>query len=340
MILRSTLSAYRAAQVVVVIGVLMASLFVASYSIALGRPMPNHIPTAVVGDRKPYAALINTLQQQVDGALEFHPYPSRAAPEAAMKRQTMKAALILGPQPPLLLVSSAASAPVAGVLTAAVERVGEALAPHAAAPLHAVDIRPLPDTDPQGLIGFYVTFAATFLGFSIMFNLRAHEPRMSPRSWLAFIAVLGIVGGLALTVIADLMIGALRGPFLEIWAAAAAQIVVTALFTSTMIVLLGRWAIVPAWLLFTAVGNPSAGGAVSAPILPAVYAFFGHYLPTGATVAVIHNATYFHDARHPEPIVVQLLWLVGSLAALLISIRALHWTPVSDSDDVADIAVR
>jgi hypothetical protein len=48
----------------------------------------------------------------------------------------------------------------------------------------------------------------------------------------------------------------------------AAQIAVTALFTATMIVLFGRWAIIPAWPLFGAVGNPSAGGAVSAPLLP------------------------------------------------------------------------
>jgi hypothetical protein len=104
-----------------------------------------------------------------------------------------------------------------------------------------------------------------------------------------------------------------------------------------MIVLLGRWAIVPAWLLFTAVGNPSAGGAVAAPLLPALYAFCGHYLPTGATVAIIHNAVYFHDAQHLEPVVVQVAWLVGSLAALLISVRVMHWSPTDDSDKPAEV---
>jgi hypothetical protein len=182
-----------------------------------------------------------------------------------------------------------------------------------------------------------VTFAAVLLGFSIMFNLRAHEPQLSPRAWLAFIGVLAVVGGFALTVVADRVVGALRGPFLEIWAAVAAQIAVTALFTSTMIVLLGRWAIVPAWLLFTVVGNPSAGGAVAAPLLPALYAFCGHYLPTGATVAIIHNAAYFHDAQHLEPVVVQVAWLVGSLAALLISVRVMHWSPTDDSDKPAEV---
>jgi hypothetical protein len=331
---------YRTGQVIVVIGTLLASLFVASYSVALGRPTPHHIPTGIVGDPAQHPVLIDALQQQVSGALEFHPYPSRPAAEAAMNRQIMKAALILGPQPPQLLVSSAASAPLAALLRAAVEQVGLQLAPNSAPPLHTFDIRPLPRTDPQGVIGFYVTFAAVLLGLSMMFNLRAHEPQLSLRGWLAFIGVLGIVGGLALTVVAGLIVGALRGPFLEIWAAVGAQIVVTALLSSAMIVLLGRWAIIPAWLLFIAVGNPSAGGAVSAPLLPGLYAFLGRFLPTGATVAIVHNAAYFHDAQHLEPIVVQVAWLVGSLAALLIFARATHWSPTGDSGNPAEVPDR
>jgi hypothetical protein len=334
---RSVLSIYRTGQVVVVIGTLLASLFVASYSVALGRPVPHHIPTGIVGNPEQHPVLIDALQRQVDGALEFHPYPSRSAAEAAINDQIMKAALIFGPNPPLLLVSSAASAPVAALLATAAEQVGQQLAPNSAPPLHTIDIRPLPRTDPNGMIGFYVTFAATILGFSMMFNLRAHEPQLSPRAWLAFIGVLAVVGGLALTVVAHQVVGALRGPFLEIWAAVGAQIAVTALLTSTMIVLLGRWAIVPAWLLFTAVGNPSAGGAVAAPLLPKLYAFFGSYLPTGATVAIVHNVVYFHDAQHLRPIVVQVAWLVGGLAALLISIRATHWNPTGQPDEPANV---
>jgi hypothetical protein len=334
---RSVLSIYRTGQVVVVISTLLASLFVASYSIALGRPVPHHIDTAVVGNPEQYPALIDALQRQMDGAIDLNPYPSRAAAEAAMNQQTMNAALILGPQPPQLLVSSAASAPLAGLLTTAAEQVGQQLAPNAPAPLHTVDIRPLPPTDPHGMIGFYVTFAAVLLGFSVMFNLRAHEPQLSPRAWLAFIGVLAVVGGFALTVVADWIVGALRGPFLEIWAAVAAQIAVTALLTSTMIVLLGRWAIVPAWLLFTVIGNPSAGGAVEAPVLPKLYDFFGRYLPTGATVAIVHNAAYFHHAQHLEPIVVEVAWLVGCLAAFLISIRVIRWSPTGDLDEPADV---
>ncbi len=52
-----------------------------------------------------------------------------------------------------------------------------------------------------------------------------------------------------------------------------------AVVCSTMIVLIGRWAIIPTWLLFVILGNTSSGGAVAPPLLPPPYAFIGRFLP-------------------------------------------------------------
>ena len=79
----------------------------------------------------------------------------------------------------------------------------------------------------------------------------------------ACIAGLAAIGGLVLTLIVDRLIGALHGPFLELWAAVAAE--VAALFNSAMLALVGRWAIVPTRGLFIAIGNVSSGGAVAPP---------------------------------------------------------------------------
>jgi hypothetical protein len=35
--------------------------------------------------------------------------------------------------------------------------------------------------------------------------------------------------------------------------------------------------------------------------------------------------------------VVQVAWLVGSLVALLISVRVTHWCPTGDADEPADV---
>ncbi|MCW2637767.1 MAG: hypothetical protein JWP76_73, partial [Dactylosporangium sp.] len=58
---------------------------------------------------------------------------------------------------------------------------------------------------------------------------------------------------------------------------------------------------------------------------------------TGATVAIVHNAVYFRDAQHLRPAVVQVVWLVGGLAALLISVRVTHWCPTDDAAEPADV---
>jgi hypothetical protein len=71
--------------------------------------------------------------------------------------------------------------------------------------------------------------------------------------------------------------------------------------------------------------------------MPELYAFCGRYLPTGATVAIVHNAVYFQDAQHLEPFVVQAGWLVGGLAALLISVRVMRWSPADEADKPADV---
>jgi hypothetical protein len=119
----------------------------------------------------------------------------------------------------------------------------------------------------------------------------------------------------------DPIIGALHGSFAELWAALAAEIAVAALFASTMVVLFGRWAILPTFTLFIIFGNASSGGAVAPPLLPPFYELIGRFLPPGATVETLRTVVYFPEAQHWEPILVMTIWLVGTLAALLLSAR-------------------
>jgi hypothetical protein len=88
-----------------------------------------------------------------------------------------------------------------------------------------------------------------------MFQLRANAPGLKFRDWLAAIAVLAIAGGLVLAVVVDPLIAALHGPFPELWLALAAEVAVAALFCSTMLVLVGCWAIIPTWTLFVILGT-------------------------------------------------------------------------------------
>jgi len=125
--------------------------------------------------------------------------------------------------------------------------------------------------------------------------------------------VLAITGGLVLALVADPVLGALRGPFPELWLALGAGVAVAAVVCSTMIVLIGGWAIIPTWLLFVILGSTSSGGAVAPPLLPQPYAFISRFLPPGATVGIVRTAVYFRHQQHLEPVAVQAGWLAAVL---------------------------
>ena len=314
---------YRNAMVVMTIAVTMVSIFAVSYTLALGRPTPHDIPAAVVGRPADRPGVIPALEAATGNGLRLTPYRSMARAKHAIDEQRIYAALTLSGLRPRLFVASAAGTSVARVM----EQAAQAVPARASGPLPIVDLHPLPSTDPQGLASFYATLAATILGFVAMFQLRAHADSLSLRAWIACIAVLALAGGLTLALITDPLLRALGGPFAELWAALAAEIAAAALFNAAMLTLIGRWAIIPTWGLFVAIGNAASGGAVAPPLLPAFYRFVGRFLPNGATVETIRNAVYFTGHQHLEPVLVEAAWITGALVLLLVTAGRRGRTP-------------
>ena len=104
----------------------------------------------------------------------------------------------------------------------------------------------------------------------------------------------------------------------EAWGILTLQVVAVASFTSLMVELIDRWAILPTWLFFTILGNSASGGAVSPPLLPAPFAFISQWLPSGATVTALRDAIYFHEHQHVRPIAVLAAWAAVLFTAWLL----------------------
>jgi hypothetical protein len=307
----------RKAAVVMGIAMAMVCLLAVSYSLALGRPTPHHIPAGVVGQPTRHDGLISALEAHTHAALALRRYPTAAAAARAVSKQEIYAVLVFTRPRAELLVASAAGISVAQLL----ERAAATISSSPAGPLTVADLHPLPTSDPEGLVSFYVTLAATILGFMTMIQLRGNAPGLSLRAWLLCIVAVTSLGGLMLALVGDSAIGALRGVFPELWAALAAQIATAALFSSTMIMMVGRWALVPTWGLLIPLGNAASGGAVAPPLLPPFYAFVGRYMPNGATVEIVRNAVYFRHYQHLGPIIVEAAWLVATFIAFIVMTR-------------------
>ena len=72
----------------------MGSLFVTSYSIALGDPMPHRIDAALVGDPAGQAGTVAAVESVADGSLVLSRYPSVPAALHAMDQQNVYATSI------------------------------------------------------------------------------------------------------------------------------------------------------------------------------------------------------------------------------------------------------
>jgi hypothetical protein len=290
----------------------LGTLFVTSYMLTLGHPVPHRIASAVVGSPASHGHEIAALERATRGSVDFHTYPSVTAARRAIDAQQVYAALDLVQRTPRLYVASAAGASVSRTLEAAFAGDPQ---------IQVVDTHPLPASDPQGLDIFYLVLAATILGFTTVFQVRAHAGGLGSRSWMAFVLAFAVAASLVLTLVAGPVLHRLGLPIAESWGILALQALTVAAFASTMGLLLGRWAIIPTWLLFVVLGNTSSGGAVSPPLLPRPYRIISQWLPSGATVTALRNAVYFHADQQVRPVAVLAGWAAMSVATMLVLSR-------------------
>ena len=301
-----------------VLAVVLGSLFVSAYSLALGDPVPHRIDAALVGDPKAHAGTVSSVQDVADDALDFSRFPSVPAALQAMDEQSVYAALDLTSQRPTLYVASAAGASVARVL----ERIST-VDPK----VHVVDTHPLGTADPNGLEVFYLMLISTIVGFFTVFQTRANAGGLSLRRWTAFVVTLAVVAPLAFTFVVGTLLNLLDLPVLQSWGILSLQVIAAASFTSLMAVLIGRWAVLPTWLFFVILGNSASGGAVAPPLLPPPLAFVSQWLPSGATVTALREAVYFPADQHAQPIAVLATWATVLFTVMLVVSHRLGRSP-------------
>lgn len=300
------------AAVIALLAIVMGCLFVTTYSLALGDPVPHRIDAALIGDRAASARTIEAVERVARGKLVFRQYASEAAALRAIDQQQVYAALDLTSPMPTLYVASAAGVSVARVLEGI-----SATDPG----VRVIDTHPVASDDPNGLDIFYLMLVATIVGFITVFQVRALVQGLQLHHHISLVLGLALAASLVLTLVDGPLLHRPAGAYPEEWGILALHLLAVASFASLMFVLAGRWAIVPTWLFFVILGNASSGGAVSPPLLPQPFAFLSQWLPSGATVTSLRDAIYFRHYQHARPLTVLGAWAIGLFIAWLVVSR-------------------
>lgn len=294
------------ALVVLVVIAAVGGLYVYSYSVALGAPRPRDVPIGVVG--RSAAEVEHAFDRVAAGSVVATPFRTAAEARAAIDEQRSYAALATTSTDTAdLLVSTASGPSVSRVLTADASAVGADLG----LVVTVRDLHPVSSHDPSGVVFFYVALASVIMGFIGTIQTRANAPALTLLGELRWDLLRAVVVSLVITAVVGPIAHLEPVPFVPTWGVLALTSLTAGMTYACWRLLIGnRWAMLPTWLLFVLISSPASGGAVADPLLPPVLAAIGRFLPTGATVSILRDTTYFAAFPHATPFVVLTVWAV------------------------------
>ncbi|MGI5483602.1 DUF3533 domain-containing protein [Streptomyces lavendofoliae] len=307
-----------------VVGVLaLQLLFIASYVGALHDPKPRDVPFGVVA---PGAAADRAAGRLAE--LPGDPLDPRvlAGPEEARRQiveREIDGALIIDPRgtTDTLLVASGGGTVLANALntiTTAVEKPQRRT-------VRTVDVAPASARDFDGLSAFYLVVGWCVGGYllaSILAISAGSRPANPQRAVirLVVLALSALLGGLGGAVIVGPVLGALPGSVAALWGLGALVVFSVGAVTLALQALTGIVGIGLAVLLIVIAGNPSAGGAFPAPMLPDFWRTIGPALPPGAGTWAARSIAYFKGNALSGAMQVLAVWAVlGAVLTLVMS---------------------
>jgi len=310
-----------------VAGVLVLQLgFILSYVGAFHSPRPVRIPIGVVAPATVATKITSELNK-------IHSDPVHAAvvdgvPGARrrLKDSTLTAALVVSTttKTDTLLIAQADGSSIA---TAAQEVIMDA-----ESSLHrsvtVVDVVPLQAGDGRGLTGFYLV-VGWMVGGYLVASLLGISAGALPATWrrsvirLLSMVPYAIFSGLGGAIIVGPVLGALNGHLVALWWLGALLVLSACTVTMALQTLFGVIGIGLAVLLFVVLGNPSAGGAYQAALLPPFWRALSSALPNGAGVDSVRRIVYFGAQGIGHDVVVTALYaIVGAAVTIVVARRA------------------
>lgn len=299
--LRAGLARHFAASRFALLGLLLLFGFTAVYSAAFHNPEPARLRVAVVG---PPAAL-----RAARGTLDPRQFLAVGYPSAAAARHALTGGEIHGAYVDGRILLASASGSVAAQKT---ELALKTIAPRAA----VVDVAPLPAHDARGISAFVTVVGTTIASMVFAVLLTFAGGRHALRARIVALAMVAGLGGVAVALSVDTIVGALTGNFWGVAGVAALLIMAITLAVHGLGRLLGGAGAALAALAVTLIGITSSGGAVGYELQPAFYRAVSQLMPPGAALTAVRNAVYLGGAHTTGALVVLAAWAAAGAAAL------------------------
>jgi hypothetical protein len=289
------------------------------------KPTPHHVPVAYVGSSNLEAALA----AKSGSALSLRTYASEQAARAAIENREVYGAFISDGRHNQLLVASAASLSVAQLLRGA--------AAEAHAPVQVHETAPLNENDPRGVtinLMFLPLIVVCFTAVMALGTLGLSRSRL-----IAAVGLFAALGGLAVTVVVSVAMGALPGSFLALAGMTALSILAIALPTAGFHRFLGPAGVVLGAVLFLVTANPASGNATAPELLPGFWRWISQLMPPGAGGTGLRNVAYFDGNATLRPIVVLAAYAVvgAALVALADAIRRRRGRAIHEAQSAAEL---
>ncbi|SIR77745.1 ABC transporter permease [Williamsia sterculiae] len=322
---------------VCVVVLLLQLGFILSFVGAFHAPHPHRIPVTVVGS-PPVAQKIAGDLNRLDGA----PVRAVAATDLGAARDDLGHGRTSGVLVPdqtsdsdTLLIASAGGTSVGTALTKTIGAVDRARG----RTVSVTDAVPLQSGDGNGLTGFYLVVGWIIGGYllaavlGVLQGAKPAGPAAAARRLLVFVPY-ALASGILGAVVVGPVLGALHGDLLLLTAIGALTVMASAATTIALQTIFGIVGIAITIVIFVILGNPSAGGAYQASLLPPFWRAISSAIPNGAGTDAVRKSVYFAGTAIGPNIWTLVAYItVGVLITLVVSYRSsTRGNPPADHD--------
>lgn len=271
---------------------------------------PRDLPIVVAGPAEATAGLSARLEQAQPGAFEILVRPDAAAADRALRDRQAYAAIIVGPDGPVLHTAPGASPTVAMLLTQASAQLADGR------PVPVVEVVPGDPDDPRGagFAGGFLPLVLTSLiaAVGLTFAVRSRPAR------LVGLLAYGVLAGLAGAAVLQFWLGVLPGDYLLNAAAVGLSALAVAATVAGLGSLLGLPGVGLGSLTVFLLGNALSAVGAAPELMPQPWGAVGQWLPVGAGGTLLRSAAFFDGAGGAGPMWILIGYALVGLAMLLL----------------------